>query len=161
MTNQILSARLDRDINIEFQSFEQNASRPGIINHDDGFWRDASDRTNNARNIMYFHGNRTGGFQKYDFRVRLNMLRDISADERVEPACRHAQFAENFAAEILAGFIGCVGHQDVVALLNECQNGVGNRRRAAREERASGAAFQFTHGFLERKVGQRSPASVK
>lgn len=60
-----------------------------------------------------------------------------------------------------AGFIGCVGHQDVVALLNECQNGVGNRRRAAREERASGAAFQFTHGFLERKVGQRSPASVK
>ncbi len=28
MTNQILSARLDRDINIEFQSFEQNASRP-------------------------------------------------------------------------------------------------------------------------------------
>lgn len=61
------------------------------------------------------------------------MLRDISADERVEPACRHAQFAENFAAEILAGFIGCVGHQDVVALLNECQNGVGDRRRAARK----------------------------
>lgn len=75
------------------------------------------------------------------------MLRDISADERVEPACRHAQFAENFAAEITAGFIGCVGHQDVVALFNECQNGVGDRRRTAREERASGAAFQFTHGF--------------
>lgn len=43
------------------------------------------------------------GIQKYDFRVRLNMLRDISADERVEPACRHAQFAENFAAEIWLG----------------------------------------------------------
>lgn len=78
------------------------------------------------------------------------MLRDISADERVEPACRHAQFA-GILLQKSAGFIGCVGHQDVVALLNECQNGVGDRRRAAREERASGAAFQFTHGFWSEK----------
>lgn len=149
MINQIFSVCLDRDINIEFQSFEQNVSCSGIINYDDGFWCDVFDCINNVWNIMYFYGNRIGGFQKYDFCVWLNMLCDISVDEWVELVCCYVQFVENFVVEILVGFIGCVGYQDVVVLFNECQNGVGDCCCVVWEECVFGVVFQFIYGFLE------------
>ncbi|MGS9097306.1 hypothetical protein ACQWHW_24650, partial [Salmonella enterica subsp. enterica serovar Infantis] len=46
-------------------------------------------------------------------------------------------------------------------VLNVCLIGVGNRRRAARQERAAGAAFLYTLGFLELNVGLVSRVSLK
>ncbi len=89
------------------------------------------------------------------------MLRDISADERVEPACRHAQFAGEFCCRNLAGFIGCVGHQDVVAPAQRMPEWCWRPPPRRRTGRARIRRLQFTHGFTGRKVSQRSPASVK
>ncbi len=85
------------------------------------------------------------------------MLR-YHADERVEPKLVVTpSLPREFCCRNPRQFIGCVGHQDVVkvALLNECQNGVGDRRRT--EERASGLCRLPVHTWLpERKVSQRS-----
>ena len=110
MTNQIFGTCLNRNIDTKIQRFEQHPGSPGVINHDDSIRRDASDGGNNSWNIMHFHSDRAGRFQKYDFRVRLNVLHYTGANQRIEPAGGHAELAENFGAEILAGFIGGVGH---------------------------------------------------
>lgn len=53
----------------------------------------------------------------------------------------------------LGRLIGGVGHQNMVALLDERQNGIRDRRRAAGEEGAAGAAFQLAHRFLQGEMG--------
>ena len=161
MADQVFGAGLNGDIDTKLQRFEQHPRRPGVVDHNDGFWSDAAHRRNDRRNIMNFHGDGTGGFEEHHAGVRLYQTGDIAADERVEPAGGDAEFGEDFGAEILGRFIGGVGHQNMVALLDKRQNGIGDRRRAAGKERAAGAAFQLAHRFLERKVGQRPATPVE
>lgn len=101
---------------------------------------------------MHFHGDRAGRLQKYDFGVRLHVLHNIGANQRIEPAGGHAELAENFGAEILTGFIGGIGHQHMIALLHKSEDGVGNGSRTTREQGATRAAFQFAHRFLQRNA---------
>ena len=49
----------------------------------------------------------------------------------------------------------------MVALLDERQNGIRDRRRAAGEEGAAGAAFQLAHCFLQGEMGQRPATPVE
>lgn len=83
---------------------------------------------------MHFHGDRAGRLQKYDFGVRLHVLHNIGANQRIEPAGGHAELAENFGAEILTGFIGGIGHQHMIALLHKSEDGVGNGSRTTRNK---------------------------
>ena len=110
---------------------------------------------------MHFHGDRAGRLQKYDFGVRLHVLHNIGANQRIEPAGGHAKLAENFGAEILTGFIGGIGHQHMIALLHKSEDGVGNGSRTAREQGATRAAFQFAHRFLQREMRQGSATSIE
>ena len=89
------------------------------------------------------------GDSEHNARVGLNKLCDAFANQRIEPARGYAESGEDFGAEILTRFIGGVGHQNMVALFHERQNGVGDRRRTARKQRAACAAFQLAHGFLQ------------
>lgn len=110
---------------------------------------------------MHFHSDRAGRFQKYDFRVRLYVLNDIGANQRIEPAGGHAELAENFGTEILTGFIGGIGHQHMIPLLHKGKDGVGNGRRTAGEQCATRATFQFAHRFLKREMRQGSATSIE
>ena len=161
MANQIFGTSLNRNVDAKIQCFEQHPGSPGVINYDDRIRRDASDGGNNSRDIMYFHGDRAGRFQKYDFSVRLYVLHNIGTNQRIEPSGGHAEFAENFGAEILAGFIGGVGHQHMIPLFHKGEDSVGNGRRAAGEQRATRAAFQFTHCLLQGKMRQGSATSIE
>ena len=131
MADQIFGAGLNGDIDTKLQRFKQHARRPGVVDHNDGFGSDATYRRDDRRNIMDFHGDGAGGFEEHHAGVRLHQTGDIAADERVEPAGGNAEFGENFRTEILGRLIGGVGHQNMVALLDERQNGIRDRRRAA------------------------------
>ena len=102
---------------------------------------------------MHFHGDGAGRFQEHNARVGLNKSGNACPNQRIEPAGGNAELAEDFGAEVLAWLVGGIGHQDVVALLHKRQNGISDRRRTAREQRAACAALQFAHGFLQRKMG--------
>ena len=102
---------------------------------------------------MHFHGDGAGRFQEHNARVGLNKRGNTGPNQRIEPAGGDAELAEYFGAEVLAWLVGGIGHQDVVTLFHKRQNGIGDRRRAAREQRAARAALQFAHGFLQREMG--------
>ena len=85
--------------------------------------------------------------------IEKNEKGDIAADKRVEPAGGYAEFGEDFSTEILGRLVGGIGHQNMVALLDERQDSICDRRCAAGEEGAAGAAFQFAHRFLQGEVG--------
>ncbi|MNZ56847.1 hypothetical protein D3C78_748050 [compost metagenome] len=49
----------------------------------------------------------------------------------------------------------------MIALFDKRQNSVCDSRRTAGEQRTACAAFQFAHRILQRKMGQRTAATVK
>ena len=124
MADQVFGACLNRNIDAKIQRFEQDPRRPGVI---DGARR----------------------FQEHHAGLRPNKLGNIGANEGIEPAGGDAEFSENFGTKILAWLIGGIGHQHMVALFDERQDGVGHRGRATGEEGAAGAAFQLAHRFLQ------------
>ncbi len=153
MADQVLGSGLNRDIDTKLQRFEQYSRRPGVIDHNDGLRSDAAHRRDDRRDIMNFHGDGAGRFEEYHSGIRLHQTGDIAADKRVEPAGGYAEFGEDFSTEILGRLVGGIGHQNMVALLDERQDSICDRRCAAGEEGAAGAAFQFAHRFLQGEVG--------
>ncbi len=140
------SARTDRDINIGW-GCRQNASRPvlSIMMTVSGAMRLTAAMVGISCTSMVIEP----GDSKCDFRVRLNMLRDI-APMAGRTSCRHA------VAEILCRNHGWVRRAQplvirMVAHNNECQNGVGDRRRAAGRNAHPAPPSVHTHGFWSEK----------
>ena len=148
MAYQVFRPGLDGDIDAKIQRFKQHAGSPGVVDHDNRLWGNAAYGGNDCRNVVNFHGDRAGRLEEHHPGVWLNLAGDIGASQRIEPAGGDAELREDFSAKVLAGLIRGVGHQDMVALFNEGQNSIGNGCGAAGKQRAPGATFQFTHGFL-------------
>ena len=72
-----------------------------------------------------------------------------------------AEFAENFGAEVLRRLIDGAAHQHMVACVDEREDGVGDRRRAAGIEHAARAALQLGHRVLQREVGEGAAAAIE
>ena len=131
MPHQIFGSGLNGNIDAKIQRLKQHTGRPGVIDHNDGIRHHIAHGGNNRRNVVDFHGDGAWGFQKHDFSVWLQMLNDIGTNQWIKPRCRYAQFAEDFATEILTRFIGGVGHQHMIALFDKSKNRISNRRRPA------------------------------
>ena len=56
VANQVFRRRLDGNINVEFQRFEQHACRPGVVDHNDRLWRFAAHGLDDSRHVVNFHG---------------------------------------------------------------------------------------------------------
>ncbi|MNT05194.1 hypothetical protein D3C71_1504020 [compost metagenome] len=91
----------------------------------------------------------------------MNQSGDIGADQRVEIGGFHIHAAQNMGTKVLRRLIDGAGHQQMVACADKGQNGVGDRRRAARIEHAACAALQLDHRILQREVGQGAASAVK
>ncbi|VFT07157.1 Uncharacterised protein [Escherichia coli] len=131
MPNQIFGSGLNGNIDAKIQRLKQHTGCPGVVDHNDGIRDHTAHGGNNRRNVVDFHGDGAWRFQKHDFSVWLQMLNDIGTNQRIKPRCRYAQFAEDFATEILTRFIGGVGHQHMIALFDKSKNGISNRCRPA------------------------------
>ena len=161
MADQVFGTCLNRNIDAKIQRFEQDPRRPGVIDHDNRFRGDLTHGGDNRWHIMHFHGDGARRFKEHHAGLRPNKLGNIGANEGIEPAGGDAEFSENFGTKILAWLIGGIGHQHMVALFDERQDGVGHRGRATGEEGAAGAAFQLAHRFLQREMGQGAATTVE
>lgn len=130
MPNQIFGGGLNRNIDAKIQRLKQHTGCPvlSIIMMASGTTlRTAATIAGTSWTSMVMERR----FQKHDFSVWLQMLNDIGTNQRIKPRCRYAQFAEDFATEILTRFIGGVGHQHMIALFDKSKNGISNRCRPA------------------------------
>ena len=115
-----------------------------------------------CRDILHFEAQRARRFQVDQARVRTHQFPDSGANQRVIIGDRDAEPGENLIAKSPRRAIGAVGDQDVIAGMDDGQEGAGDGREPRRQQRHAGAlrSFQVLDGELERFGGRRAAPAI-
>ncbi len=119
----------------------KQGGRPGVVvDHDRAMGMRG--RCNRAK-IRHLEGLRAGGFDQHRPGVGLEQARNPRADHRIEIGGFDAIARQQAVAEIARGPIDIVANQQMVAGLENCEQGCGDRCEARRGDADTGTLWSF------------------
>ena len=158
MADDVLGAGIDRDVDAVIERLEEQRRGPGVV-HDHP--RAALVRgRRDGRDVLHLEGERARRFDIDDLGARAHQGRDIGAQVRVVIGGLDAEALEEGVAEASGRRIGAVGHQQVVAGLEEGQHGNRDRGQPRGVDHGSVRAFDRGKRLLEGIGGRRAVAPV-
>ena len=107
--------------------------------------------SDDRREVLDFHGDRSGALAPNEARRILDQGADLGADRRRVERGRDAETREDLRRELAVGHVDAGGDEDMIARVEECEVDQGDRGLAARAEDRVRAALELgdARGELE------------
>ena len=154
MADDVFGRRLHRDIDAVLERLEQHAGGPGIVHdhHRAGRVGGGGDR----RDIGHLEGERARRFDIDDAGPVADQPGHTAADRGIEIGRLDPETPQEAVAEAPRRAVDIVRHQDVIAGLDEGEDGGVDRRQAGAEADRPLAALDRRHRLLQRRMGRSS-----
>ena len=158
MPDDVLRARVDRHVDAVLVWLEEERRGPGVVDQDLQAAR--AHRGGHRRDVLHVEGLRAGRFQVEHLRVVADQFGDAGADRRIEEGRLDAHALQEGVGEAPRRAVDAVGHQDMVARLQEGEQRRGYRSEAGGRHDGAVRAFQFGDGIFEREDRRRAAPAV-
>ena len=158
MADDVLGRRLNRHVDAVLERPEVERARPGVVHQQPqlALGGDARDR----RDVLHLEGLRAGAFGEDEARVGAHEIGDAGADQRIVVRRLDAELRQHVVAELARRLIDAIDHENMVAGLDEGEDGRADGLISRRRQRRRGAALDLGDGLLERLDGRRRGAAV-
>ena len=140
------------------ERLEVERRRPGVVDQHRGAVL-LGDRGDGV-DVLHLEGLRAGRLEIDDLGVGPHQLRDVGADHRIEEGRLDAEALQRGVGEAPRRAVGVVGHQHVVAGLEEAHDRAGDGGEAGLHGDRAVRALDGGDGVLERLLRRRAVAAV-
>ena len=159
VTDDVLGSGVDGDIAAVVERLEVERRRPGIIDHDGraGLFGDGG----HAVDVLYLEGLRARRLEIDDLGVGPHQLGEaFAADHRIEVGGLDSEALQRGVGEAARRTVGIVGHQHVVAGLQEAHDGAGDGGQPRLHGDGTMRALDGGDGVFQRLLRRRAVASI-
>ena len=158
MARDVFGGRMDRDVDSQREGLEVERRSPSRIHDRQGAGRMGS--RGDGRHILDLEGQGAGRLHEDRTCLWTDQPGDACPDARIVELGIDAESTQHAVAEGPRRIVGVVCYEEMVAGLQDGEEGAGNRRQARRGKAGAEAALHCRDGLLQRERARRAVDTV-